>query len=152
MAASYGDEVRTLAGLCAECGGRCCTGTFIILSRPEYRRLKRVLDFKAMTVRSPHGSVKTIKAALGQPCPFLGQSGCTLAAGQRPLNCRLFPLTFTVEDGRVKFRLSGLCQFAKRAGKLDKWLKKAKKDALKEFARDWSEKELLCHSHYAKKL
>jgi Fe-S-cluster containining protein len=141
-------EEKALASLCAKCGGKCCRSHFVPLSEKEYGQLKKVRDFRDFDVNSPVGvKLKTIDAFHGD-CDFLGEDGCALGSRMRPAICRLFPLVFSVEEGEIRFYLSGFCPHGKEVMELREWQKNAKDDVLEELKTSWSKKEVLCLGRY----
>jgi Fe-S-cluster containining protein len=141
-------EEKILASLCAECGGRCCRSHFVPLSEKEYEQLKKVGDFREFDVDSPVGvKLKTIDA-FHSDCDFLGVEGCVLEGRMRPLICRLFPLVFAVEEGKILFYLSSFCPHGGEIVKLEEWQKSVKEDILSELQSSWSKKEVLCLGRY----
>jgi Fe-S-cluster containining protein len=141
-------EEKVLASLCAECGGRCCRSHFVPLSGEEYGRLKKLKDFPERDINSPVGvRLKTIDAFHGN-CDFLGAEGCVLEGRMRPLICRLFPLVFAVEEGKIRFYLSSFCPHGGEIVKLKEWQKSEEADVLSELQSSWSKKEVLCLGRY----
>lgn len=148
MPSTLDSEISALASLCTKCGGRCCRSHFVPLSEKEYEQLKKVRDFAEMDVNSPVGvKLKTIDAFHGN-CDFLGADGCVLEGKMRPLICRLFPLVFAVEEGKIRFYLSGFCPHGKEFMELRAWQKSVENDTLTELQASWSKKEVLCLGRY----
>lgn len=118
------------------------------LSKVEYGQLKKLRSFAEKDIDSPVGvKLKTIDAFHGD-CDFLGADGCVLDGRVRPLICRLFPLVFSVEDGKIRFYLSGFCPHGKEIAELKTWRKDTEEDVLEELRASWSKKEVLCLGRY----
>lgn len=155
---SYKEEVSKLAELCKRCGGSCCIGDSITISKLELKKLKEKYDFEQGILKTPCGTLNIIKINKGEPCPFIGkvkekhsETGCILKGKMRPLGCRLFPLTFLIENGKPKFYLSTCCPYAKEASSLKKWMKKTIEEA-KEELKSWTEAEKIVRSSLHKKI
>lgn len=153
---NYREEVRKLAELCKKCGGSCCIGDSITISKAELKKLKDKYDFKRGTLKTPCGTLNIIKISKNEPCPFIGKVkgkhlGCVLKGKMRPLGCRLFPLTFLIEDGEPKFYLSTCCPKAKEAANLKKWIKRTVNETRKEL-KSWTKEEKIARSSLHKKI
>ncbi len=149
---SYESEALVLAGLCQRCGGRCCAGHYILLSKSECRRLSDYMDFPRKKIDSPTGcAMEGIDALHGGKCPFLGVYGCVLSARSRPLVCRMFPVTYTCDAGVVRFHLSKKCPHIDSVKRLTKWVAETRREAEEELRKDWTGKELRCFGNYLKK-
>jgi len=99
-------------------------------------------------IDSPVGvKLKTIDA-FHQECSFLKADGCVLSGKMRPLICRLFPLVFSVENGKIGFYLSSFCPHAKEIMELKEWQKRVQDEVLSELQASWSKKEVLCLGRY----
>ena len=148
----YKKEAAMLTGYCGRCGGKCCRGHHILLSAKEYERLALVRAFPGGRIDSPTGcSVRSIDALSGGKCPFLKEAGCELSEKERPLICRMFPLTFTLEKEGITFQLSRLCPYVKEVAKMHAWVAETKKQAASELKDTWSNKELRCFGEYLRK-
>lgn len=141
---TYKDDVKALARLCRKCNGLCCNGTSITSSKAELNKLKDRYIFDKKALKTPYGWINTIKVKKYRACPFLGvkseKIGCILNEKQKPLSCRLFPLTFILEKNKPKFYISMYCLYYYDVSKLDKWIKKSIKDADKEL-KSWKKSE-----------
>ena len=104
--------------LCARKGATCCTGTQILLTSGDVKRITAALlrnDFymfqKAdegyldpgddplwthITIR-PDGSRRVLLRDDRKHCSLLGPSGCSLPMNTRPLVCRIYPVAFTTD-------------------------------------------------------
>ncbi len=151
---TYNQEVKLLAGLCKKCGGRCCRETGknagITASRFELKRLEAGYNFMKGYIKTPYGKISMIKF-MKNTCPFLGKTGCSLKPEVRPLGCRLFPLTFLIERGKLRFYLSAFCPCAREAVKLKVWVRKQIRDARRELRR-WTKREKLSRSFLHRKI
>ncbi len=143
-------EEKTLASLCKKCAGKCCMGHHIVLSGREYDLLKAVKDFPHGRIDSPAGvAMGSIDAISPGRCPFLAdkieadeqKTACILSADSRPLVCRMFPLTFTCERGRIEFFLSKKCPYAEKVAGLHEWIIHTTRFSRKELASTWSGRE-----------
>ncbi|MBN1759360.1 MAG: YkgJ family cysteine cluster protein [Chitinispirillaceae bacterium] len=103
---------------CAEKGTSCCTGTQILLTSGDVKRITAVLlrnDYfhfeKAdedyldpgddpiwirITIKSD-GTRRVVKRSGERHCSLLGPAGCRLALEERPLVCRLYPVAYTTD-------------------------------------------------------
>jgi len=149
---SYEKEAAVLAGYCRRCGGKCCGGHYILISAGEYALLAKMRKFPEGGINSPTGCVvRSIDALGGGKCPFLEKEGCILPGKMRPLVCRMFPVTFTLEKEGIRFHLSKFCPYAQDVRGLKIWLEETKKEALTELAERWSRKEIRCFGDYLRK-
>jgi Fe-S-cluster containining protein len=149
---SFADEEQKLSGLCAKCKGKCCKGHHIILSKSEFEKLRKKKDFPTKKIDSPTGcAVMTVDALSDSKCPFLTEGGCELKLEDRPLVCRLYPITFTVEKGEVIFHLSKLCPYFEEVRELKDWIKATLSDAEKELSEGWTKKEIKCYGSFLAK-
>jgi Fe-S-cluster containining protein len=148
----YETDASKLALLCQKCNGKCCKNHYILLSGSEYKTLSEYAVFPRKRFDSPTGCmINAIDALSGGKCPFLKTSGCVLSSKERPLVCRMFPLTYTLEKKEVKFYLSRKCPYIEDVKKLENWLKKTKKDGEEELKKTWKGKEIRCFGDYLKK-
>ena len=71
-------------------------------------------------------------------CPFLEEGvGCTLSNDLKPLDCILYPLSFTEDNGGLEFYLNDLCPYFNEAP--DGWIEETKRwaiDALKSWTKE----------------
>ena len=155
---TYKEEVKILAELCKKCGGRCCIGNDITISKTELKKLKSRYYFSSGVLESSYGKIPTIKISKNKPCPFIGKVkgkhakiGCILEGKMRPLGCRLFPLTFLIEKGEVNFYLSAFCPYVHEVAKLKKWIKKTINDAREEL-KTWTKAEKLTRSYLHRRI
>ena len=145
-------DSRKLAGFCAECQGKCCKGHHILLSKSEFMRLRKKKDFPSRRIDSPTGcAVMTVDALSREKCPFLKDDGCEMKLEERPLVCRLYPITFTAEKGDVEFHLSKKCPYFEEVKELKNWIKTTLADAEKELSTGWTKKEIKCFGSYLMK-
>ncbi|MCX6778593.1 MAG: YkgJ family cysteine cluster protein [Candidatus Micrarchaeota archaeon] len=147
-------EEEKLAEMCRKCGGKCCFES-ITVSEEELERLRKKGHFKAGKLKTSQGEISTIKTTEGEPCPFLKvgkkKTGCVLKGRERPLSCRLFPITFLLEEGEPKFYLSKYCPYFLEAGGLEDWMGGAIGEAREEL-KNWSEGEKLARSFLHKRI
>lgn len=141
----YKTDEKKLSMLCAKCMGKCCNGASITISEKEFNNLKDRYAFNTKNIETPFGNILTIKVPRKSSCPFLGvkndKTGCILAEKDKPLSCRLFPLTFIIEDKKPKFYLSMFCSCFEDVMALDRWIDKSIKTAKKEL-KSWTDEEL----------
>ena len=150
--ADLATQERMLAEHCKRCKGKCCAGHHILLSKGEFLRLKAVKNFAEGSIDSPTGCrMQTIDALSGGKCPFLADAGCILGPADRPLVCRMFPVTYTLEKGGISFHLSKFCPHTKEIMKLTLWLEETKKAAAGELRAEWSGREVRCFGRYLRK-
>jgi Fe-S-cluster containining protein len=147
---SYGSDASKLALLCEQCRGRCCRSHYILLSGQERKALSERRDYPKKRIDSPTGCAIEAIDALDK-CPFLNDSGCSLHGMARPLVCRLFPLTYTFENGRLKFYLSKKCPRVDEVKNLKVWLAKTKSEGEDELKRTWTGREIRCFGNFLKK-
>jgi Fe-S-cluster containining protein len=145
-----GSEERALSSFCEKCGGRCCTGHHILLSGREFSRLKILRDFQHGRIDSTEGVAMASIDALGPGrCPFLEdrqeqgtkKTACILGGVSRPLVCRMFPLTYTCERGKIEFFLSKKCPYFDDVAELHEWISNTTFLSRKELESSWSGKE-----------
>lgn len=152
---SYEEESRKLADYCRKCGGRCCIGDSITISENEMKRLKEEYDFETGVRETPCGKINTIKnledPSKKTPCFFLIENSCMLKGRARPLSCRLFPLTFLMEDNKPKFFLSDFCPYVKEVSQLKEWINEAIRQA-EEDLDSWTEEEKMARSFLHEKI
>jgi Fe-S-cluster containining protein len=149
---SYETDASLLAQLCEKCQGKCCRGHYILLSGYECKTLSEYADFPKKRINSPTGCAITAIDALSKgKCPFLKAPGCVLSSRERPLVCRMFPLTYTFEKREVKFYLSKKCPYIEDVKKLETWLAKTKREGVEELKKTWKGKEIRCFGDYLKK-
>lgn len=140
---SLEEDIGVLAGLCRRCGGRCCRGHYIVLSASDSLRLSPWRPFPVERINSPVGcSLEALDALKAGRCSFLALDGCVLPADVRPFICRMFPLTYRLENGGVVFYLSRKCPHVSEVSKLCSWLKSSIKKGYEELGRDWTRKEV----------
>lgn len=154
--AIYTQQLQTLAKLCAKCGGRCCIDEAnITISKHELASLKKILDFDVGSLESPSGKINTIKIQKKRYCPFIDRfdtkKGCILKGSKRPLSCRLFPLTYLIEEDEPVFYISKHCPEYKAAMKLDSWIAKTINTAKAELD-TWTAEEKLTRSYHHEKI
>jgi Fe-S-cluster containining protein len=148
----YETDASKLALLCQKCKGKCCKNHYILLSGSECKDLSKYADFPRKTINSPTGcGITAIDALSKGKCPFLKAAGCVLSSRERPLVCRMFPLTYTFEKREVKFYLSKKCPYIEDVKKLESWLKKTKRNGVEELKKTWTGKEIRCFGDYLKK-
>jgi Fe-S-cluster containining protein len=147
---TYKEEEEKLAKLCKLCDGLCCLGSKLSVSSKELAKLSKTRKFQSAMLSSKDGSLNVILFEDGK-CPFLGEKNglirCTLNGKNRPLSCRLFPLTFLYEKGEATFYYSSYCPYKKEAGGLFAWEKKTVDEAKKEL-KGWSEGEKIYRSSF----
>jgi Fe-S-cluster containining protein len=93
----------SISHLCRRCRGECCEG-LVFLTKGEYEKLK--LLNKRLRVKT-EGACFLISNRI---CPFLDKkTGCILAEKDRPLDCIIFPLSFTYRAKKLSFYLNKYC-------------------------------------------
>jgi Fe-S-cluster containining protein len=151
---TYAQEEKELGRLCALCDGKCCLGLKLSVSSKELSRLSKKHKFESAVLSSKEGSLNVILFEDGK-CPFLGEKNglvrCILSGKDRPLSCRLFPLTFLYENDDVKFYFSSYCPYKKEAAELLIWVKKTTDGAAEEL-KAWEAKEKAYRSSFHKKI
>jgi Fe-S-cluster containining protein len=151
--ATYEEERAALAQLCKKCCGLCCrNGSNITLSQREFNALQKY-QFEKGVLTSPHGNMNTIQTPPDGWCDFIEESdsiGCILSGDMKPLSCRLFPLTFVVEDDNVVFYLSEFCPYSEEVKKLKIWIEETITTAKKELE-TWTLSEKLCRTYWHKR-
>lgn len=127
-------------------------GHYIIMSASDLRRLSDREPFPIKRIDSPAGcSINALDALISGRCPFLTLTGCVLSEDMRPLVCRMFPLTYTLEKKEIKFYLSKKCPYVSEVNALSNWISETKRASLIELGRDWTRKELRSYGEYLKK-
>lgn len=136
------DEKKFIA-CCTKCKGKCCygeTGKEIIpLSKKESDYIsENYPDVELWD--SPEGMDFFYVPKKG--CPFLTEKGCKIPEKHKPLNCRSYPLVFTIKDNKVEFYLdySSLCPYIEELSKLNYWTREMVKTVEKE-VKEWNEHE-----------
>lgn len=149
-------DLKKLAELCKKCGGQCCIAN-VSISKKECTKLKNEFKMKCGTRESSYGKINTMKSSKNN-CFFIRkpkgkhlQAGCAMKLEDRPLSCRLYPLTFLIEKNKIVFYMSDLCPYAKEAIKLKTWIKEAIKDARKDL-KTWTKAEKLTRSYFHRKI
>jgi len=149
---SYETDASELASLCKKCLGKCCGGHYILLSEKECTVISKYFDFPRKRINSPTGcGIEAIDALSAGKCPFLKVSGCILSGKMRPLVCRMFPLTYTFGERKIKFYLSKKCPYLDDVKKLKVWLAETKREGAEELKKTWSSKEIRCYGRALKK-
>ncbi len=152
---TFEEEVNLLAEICKKCGGKCCIGDDITISKHELKRLKEKYNFKQGALRTPYGKLNTIKIVKNTPCPFLGKEdskiGCILNEKLKPLGCKLYPLTFLIEQDNLKFFLSNFCPYVQESANLNMWIKESIKNTCKEL-KTWTKTEKLSRTYLHKQI
>lgn len=149
---TYEQDLKKLGKLCAKCGGQCCEPN-VSISKEECLELKnKFKDFKCGIRKSSYGQIHTMKSNSKKVCFFIKKpegkhlnAGCMMKLEDRPLSCKLFPLTFLVENNKEVFYMSDLCPYGKEAIKLKSWIKESVKDAKKDL-KSWKKSEKLTRS------
>ena len=120
--------------LCKHCLGCCREDGYrdIIMSAYDARKL----NSKCVKKVGPIYKFRKSKDAF---CHFWGKGGCVLKYENRPLDCRIFPLTFNWKEGKPEFFFFAACPQIKRFSK--NWIDRTKREAIKEI-KNWSEKEI----------
>ena len=151
---TYAKETKELAKLCALCGGKCCLGSKLSVSSKELSRLSIKHKFESAVLTSKEGSLNVVLFENGK-CPFLkernGLIRCILKVKDRPLSCRLFPLTFLYKEGRLEFYPSSYCPYRKEAMALSEWVGKSIGE-VKEGLDDWTEGEKRFRSKFHERI
>ncbi len=151
---AYEKEVKELAGLCALCDGKCCLGSKLSVSSKELSRLSKKHKFESAVLSSKEGSLNVILFEDGK-CPFLGEKNglvrCILSGKDRPLSCRLFPLTFRYEESKLEFYPSSYCPYQKEANELSEWASRTMDTATEELE-EWTEGEKKFRSEYHERI
>jgi Fe-S-cluster containining protein len=154
MSMSLEDDEKKLAQLCKECGGKCCMGTRLSISEKELERLKKDFQFETKKLSNKNGSLNAILFR-DKECPFLGHEGekigCIFNEKNRPLSCRMFPITFLLTAKGEKFFISPYCPFYLEAKNLKFWVKKTVREAREEL-NEWKNSEKNFRSSYYKKI
>ncbi|MFH0817184.1 MAG: YkgJ family cysteine cluster protein [Candidatus Micrarchaeota archaeon] len=152
--ATYKQEEKELAKLCVKCDGLCCLGSKLSVSSKELSKLSKKHKFESAVLSSKEGSLNVILFKEGK-CPFLGEKKglvrCILSGKDRPLSCRLFPITFFYEKDEVEFYFSSYCPYKKSASELLVWVKKTTGEAKAEL-KTWGAGEKAYRSSYHKKI
>lgn len=153
----YKEEIEKLAEICKKCGGKCCIGSDITISKLELKKLKERYGFDQGTLKSEDSEMNVIKNSRDMPCYFIrkvkgkqAELECILKGKMRPLICRLYPLIFLMENAKPKFYLS-VCPYRKEISKFKKWINKTVKEAREEL-KMWTKIEKLCFSSLRKKI
>lgn len=120
---------------CRECKKCCASDKYsnVILSFDDVKKLKSKHQINSI---ENFGKLSTIKHS--ENCPFLEKNGCKLDYKIRPLDCRMFPLTFMFKDGKINFFFINACPHISKISK--EWIENAKKEAL-ENLKNWSDEE-----------
>jgi Fe-S-cluster containining protein len=122
----------SISHLCRKCRGQCCEG-YVFLTKKEYNNLRR-LNKKLRVKRE--GACFLIS---NRTCPFHNKkTGCTLAEKDRPLDCFIFPLSFTYKGKKLHFYLNKYCGHIHKIPK--SWALKNMKQ-VKSRLKQWSSAE-----------
>lgn len=127
---------KSMASLCRTCQGRCCQPP-IFLGQYDVDKLRRKgFDFDIEPV--PQGAGYDLISEGN--CPFLKKGiGCTLEEEDKPIDCLIFPLTFSEENlGQFKFYPSKHCLFFKQIP--DSWIQQTTREGEKKILK-WSVEE-----------
>lgn len=121
---------------CKNCRKCCISDGYsnVILSQDDLEKLPKC-DLEKI------GNLQRIK--INKKCQFLSKKGCTIPYENRPLDCKIFPLTFNFENNQIKIYLNDACPFIHKLPK--NWIKNSKKELLQNLKR-WSEKEIIAFS------
>lgn len=108
--------------VCSKCGGACehnKIGT-LLPGEKEYMAKKMgisVSEFKLryLDVLKMDDDTLIHVLKLGELCPFLNRETEVCACKDfKPLICKIYPVVFTVENGKVNFTLDDWCQLSKK--------------------------------------
>lgn len=128
--------------ICKKCQGKCCKLN-IMLTKKDIERLKDKIDINKFR---KYG--KSIYVHWGK-CPFLNTTtGCTLPKKLKPFDCKLFPLTFMYERGKLKIYLNKKCPYTKEIP--EEWINKNRIWLLKEL-KYWTKEEKKTYTDLIKK-
>jgi Fe-S-cluster containining protein len=145
------DDSRMLSSLCKKCAGKCCHGSdFLTVSSAELEALKKIKRIRHGFLSTGVGRIAILRFK-NKTCPFLAKNGCLLKGRTRPLGCRLFPLTFLVENKEINFYMSKFCPYNDNALKLSSWIRKTIAVARQEL-NSWPSEEKESRSCYHKKI
>jgi uncharacterized protein len=107
--------------ICMECGGACehsKIGT-LLPGEEEYMAEKMgmsISNFKTCyldMLRMDDGTIIQV-LKLGKLCPFLNEDEVCECRDFKPVFCKIYPLVFTLEDGKVNFIIDSWCKLSRR--------------------------------------
>lgn len=128
--------------ICKKCKGLCCKRNAFV-SKNDLKKLDKVkTEFEAYYWKNGRKILLE-----NEKCPFLGRNGCRLKEKEKPFDCLLFPLSFTIHKKKFYFYLNGKCPYLKKFSR--KWIKERRKWALREL-RKWKGKEILSYAEHCR--
>jgi len=128
--------------ICKKCNGKCCRLN-IMITRKDKVKLGRKFDENSFKKYGKNIYVHW------KNCPFLiSDKGCTLSQKSKPFDCRLFPLTFMYQKGKIKIFLNKKCPYVEEIPQI--WISKRKKWLINEL-RSWTKEELKTYTSLIKK-
>lgn len=92
--------------ICIICGAKCCKSTQPTLTSDDISRIKDIVkgtpreNFVKEKIRDGKRYFLVRKKDSGNDCIFLEDSKCVIDS-VKPLDCRMFPVLFKIEDGRL---------------------------------------------------
>ncbi|MDO8516593.1 MAG: YkgJ family cysteine cluster protein [Nanoarchaeota archaeon] len=90
--------------ICESCHEKCCVISYVQLTKEEAEKLKdNVVEVNGILF------LKNV----GSKCIFLGKEKCTLSYEDRPLSCKLYPIGFTLENGKPVVSVDKNCPLSK---------------------------------------
>lgn len=123
-----------ILNLCKKCRDCCREDGYrdILMSLYDAKKIK--FDYVKKI-----GQLYKFKKNKNAVCHFLGPNGCILTDEKKPLDCRLFPVTFSLNKNWIKFFFLDACPKIKNLS--ESWIRKTEREAIKEL-KNWSEKEI----------
>ena len=82
---------------CGECKECCRLDGYsdIVLSKSDLLKIPKEHTKKV-------GKLRRFKKSKNDVCYFLSETGCVLGYKDRPLDCKIFPMTFELKNGEIK--------------------------------------------------
>ncbi|MGE0793527.1 MAG: hypothetical protein AB7V77_05105 [Candidatus Woesearchaeota archaeon] len=125
---------ETFEEFCGVCQTKCCNLNTMITSHD---------DLKNSTDLSEYESFDAGIYVHWGTCSFLTAKGCNLTEDKKPFDCKLFPLTFMFQDGKINIYLNKKCNFAEQID--SNWIN-YRKDWLKKQLQNWTKEEIISYS------
>ncbi len=123
---------------CQSCRGCCGSDGYvdILLTQNDLVYIPKRLVKKS-------NSLWKFKKSRTGVCYFLTAKGCSLAYKKRPLDCRIYPLTFVIENSKIQTRIFRSCPLA---GTISKEILAEMKKELRRGLKQWQPEEIVAYA------
>jgi len=96
--------MKNKKNICENCHEKCCVISYVQLTKEEAKKFKdNAIDINGVFF------LKDVE----KKCVFFGKNQCSLSYQDRPLSCKLYPICFTLKNGKPTVDVDGNCPLAK---------------------------------------